>query len=74
MKLISQQATSKLVFPLLVVFFIFFHTHGETFSGLKNGDLVFVVEGDSKFSKAISDATAAADSLKFVHVGILETD
>lgn len=39
---------------------------------LKSGDLIFVEEGSSKFSKAISDATTVGDSLNFVHVGIIE--
>lgn len=39
---------------------------------LKSGDLLFQIEGNSSFSEAISSATAARDSLKFVHVGIVE--
>ena len=38
---------------------------------LKNGDLIFVVEGKSDFSKAISSATASNDSIRLVHVGII---
>lgn len=41
---------------------------------LKTGDLLFVLEGGSEFSEAISDATSFSDSLSFVHVGILESD
>ena len=40
----------------------------------KTGDLIFLAEGKGAFSKAISDATATSDSLKFVHVGIIEVD
>ncbi|MCH5235316.1 MAG: hypothetical protein J1E16_08460 [Muribaculaceae bacterium] len=39
---------------------------------LRTGDLIFVGEGKGEFSKAISEATAPSDSLKFVHVGIIE--
>ena len=40
--------------------------------GLRSGDLIFQVEGISDFSKAISEATAPADSLKLVHVALIE--
>ena len=39
---------------------------------LKSGDLIFVAEREGAFSKAISASTAMKDSLKFVHVGIVE--
>ena len=41
---------------------------------LKTGDLIFQFEKTegSDFSKAITDATATLDSLKIVHVGIIE--
>ena len=39
---------------------------------LKSGDLIFQVEGKGDFSKAIADATGAGDSLKMVHLGIIE--
>ena len=40
---------------------------------LKSGDLLFVIDSDSSFSSAITDATKAlSDSLSFVHVAILE--
>lgn len=38
---------------------------------LENADLIFVVEGNSRFSEAISESTAIADSTSFVHVGIV---
>ena len=41
---------------------------------LKNGDLIFVGEGKGDFSKAISESTANHDSIRFVHVGIIEID
>lgn len=41
---------------------------------LKSGDLLFVIDGNSSFSNAISNATSFEDSLCFVHVGILEID
>lgn len=40
---------------------------------LAKGDLVFVVGGDSDFSRAITSATAA-DSMAFDHVGIIDVD
>lgn len=40
---------------------------------LRSGDLIFVTEGSGDFSKAISETTASSDSLKFIHVGIIET-
>lgn len=46
-------------------------TFGEE---LKSGDLIFVPEEKGEFSKAIVDATASEDSVKFVHVGIIEVD
>lgn len=35
------------------------------------GDLVFVTEGTTDFSDAISKSTASGDSLSFIHVGII---
>lgn len=35
------------------------------------GDLVFVMSSDSEFSEAITESTAAQDSLKFDHVAIV---
>lgn len=40
----------------------------------KEGDLLFQVAGQSDFSEAISNATAWADSLKFVHVAIVAVE
>ena len=45
---------------------------GQEYSGLKSGDLIFVKEGSSDFSKAITESTAYEDSVKFIHVGIIE--
>lgn len=39
---------------------------------LKSGDLIFQVESQNDFSKAISDSTVGTDSISFVHVGIIE--
>lgn len=39
---------------------------------LKTCDLIFVPEGNSDFSNAISSATGDTDSLNFIHVGIIE--
>lgn len=39
---------------------------------LNKGDLIFVKEGKSEFSKAITDATGKGDSVRFVHVGIID--
>lgn len=36
-----------------------------------SGDLVFVMSSDSEFSEAITESTAAQDSLKFDHVAIV---
>ena len=52
-------------------------TYGEEDIGtmsnrLRSGDLIFETEGISSFSKAITEVTAHEDSLKFVHVGIVE--
>ena len=45
----------------------------KIYGELKSGDLVFVGEGKGEFSKAITDSTGKdADSIKFVHVGIIE--
>ena len=41
---------------------------------LKSGDLIFIGEGNGEFSKAITEATASNDSVRFVHVGIVESD
>lgn len=41
---------------------------------LKTGDLIFQVEGVSDFSKAISSATGFNDSVKVVHVGIIDVN
>ena len=43
-----------------------------TAQDLNTGDLLFQIEGNGDFSEAIADATASRDSLKFVHVGIIE--
>lgn len=43
-----------------------------TSQDFKDCDLIFQIEGDSDFSKAISSATAANDSIRVVHVGIIE--
>ncbi len=40
----------------------------------RNGDLLFKVAGDSAPSKAIADATAWHDSVKFSHVAIVATE
>ncbi|MGN0191708.1 MAG: YiiX/YebB-like N1pC/P60 family cysteine hydrolase [Candidatus Cryptobacteroides sp.] len=40
--------------------------------GLRNADLVFVGEDGSDFSSAIADATADADGVRWVHVGMVE--
>ncbi len=37
----------------------------------RDGDLLFVVDSSSRFSKAITDATAWGDSLKYSHVAIV---
>ena len=37
-------------------------------------DLIFQTEDKGAFSGAITDATAPEDSVKFIHVGIIETD
>lgn len=42
--------------------------------GLRTGDLLFVTEGKSDFSNAITQATGNQDSLQFIHVGILIAD
>lgn len=39
---------------------------------LKNGDLIFQLQGAGALSDAIARSTASADSLKIVHVGIIE--
>lgn len=38
---------------------------------MRPGDLLFVAEGESAFSEAIYAATAAGDSVRFVHVAIM---
>ena len=40
--------------------------------GLKTGDLIFQIAGDSNFSRSISEATSQDDTYDFVHVGIIE--
>lgn len=37
----------------------------------RNGDLIFLGEGTSAFSDAISSATSRGDSVSFIHVGII---
>ena len=46
----------------------------ETHYEPQNGDLFFVVANSSNVSKAISDATAWNDSIKFDHVAIVAVD
>lgn len=41
---------------------------------LRTGDLIFQSAGSSEMSDAISESTAAADSISFVHVAILWND
>ncbi|MCM1503770.1 MAG: hypothetical protein NC127_01040 [Muribaculum sp.] len=40
----------------------------------QNGDLAFQISETSEFVKAITDASAQRDSLKFAHVGIIVVD
>lgn len=40
--------------------------------GLQKGDLIFQMEGNSDFSNAINEATSKSDSIRFVHVGIID--
>lgn len=47
---------------------------GDNYSKLQTGDLIFEIATDSEMSQAISEATAAGDSIKFSHVGIIEID
>ncbi|MCH5228144.1 MAG: hypothetical protein J1F16_10095 [Muribaculaceae bacterium] len=46
--------------------------YAEEIPEIANGDLIFQVEGKSDFSKAIAASTAYGDSIKVIHVGILE--
>ncbi len=48
--------------------------HRQTNLDLNKGDLVFVVGGESDFSRAITTATADADLPPFDHVGIIDID
>lgn len=60
---------------LSLLFFTIITGHVLAASGLpelRTGDLIFQVEGKSDFSNAITAATAVEDSLKFIHVGIIE--
>lgn len=41
---------------------------------LKSGDLLFVMAGESDFSKAISDATGGSENIRFVHVAIVSVE
>lgn len=41
---------------------------------LQTGDLVFVSECSGEFSHAISESTAWNDSLRYIHVGVVEVD
>lgn len=56
---------------LLLLLLLLFHPvmKGDE---LKSGDLIFVGECNSDFSKAITEATSWGDSLKLVHVAIVE--
>ena len=47
---------------------------GGSAQNLRNGDLLFEAAGNSEFSEAIASATAADDSLRFVHVAILKAE
>lgn len=40
----------------------------------KTGDLLFEASGDSEFSNAITEATAGADGVSYVHVGMAVVD
>lgn len=59
-----------------LISFIIFQFLGLSCLGekLKNGDLIFICEGSGDFSEAITIATAYEDSIKFVHVGIIEIE
>lgn len=58
----------------LLILFLLICSLSANADELQSGDLIFVVEGKGNFSKAISEATAFSDSLKFVHVGIIERE
>ena len=60
----------SVILILLILYISSFHEiYAES---LRSGDLIFQVEGQSDFSKAISESTTLGDSLNFVHVGIIE--
>ena len=60
------------VVVIVSFFFIGARAHLSAENRLRSGDLIFQLEGESGFSKAITDATAYDDSLKMIHVGIIE--
>ena len=61
------------IIRLVVLMAILFAWTGCTDGGYKpcSGDLVFVISSESEFSEAITESTAAQDSLKFDHVAIV---
>ena len=59
---------------MLAAFFILYGARLSFAQNLKNCDLIFHAQGHGEFSNAISESTGAQDSVKFVHVGIIEVD
>ena len=60
----------KVIFLLLSLIFII-ETKATDY---KKGDLIFQVQGDGEFSKAISNSTSRGDSVSYVHVGIIDME
>lgn len=63
----------RILFLFNFFFFLFFILKAEA-QDLHSGDLIFRIEGNSSFSNAITESTAFNDSIKTIHVGIIEND
>lgn len=61
---------SKII-AIIIFFFLFSLPLGAQ---LKSADLIFQLETPSDFSQAISAATSSQDSIKIIHVGIIEVN
>ena len=70
----SEYFMRRLLFVILFAVTLFEMRGEKEYKEFQRGDLIFQVEGSSDFSRAIADATALSDSLRLVHVAIIDID
>ena len=61
----------RFVFSIIIYLLFIIKCQAE---GFKSCDLIFIYDGNSDFSSAITETTADSDSIKFIHVGVIEID